>query len=209
MNNLTKIHGAHVFKFGFYFQSASNASNNQTHVQSDLDFSNNASNPLNTGYGFRQHPAGRVQLLQSGKRKAVSELLYHDVSFYAQDTWKVNKHLTLDLGVRLSWYQPVTTPPGRSLLRSRGVRSDQGGSPLRPVCVGRLDLLVGRCHLPGHRPGRLGYPHARQHHARLLRGQNRQQRRQPHRRHGPGERGYPVAASIRRPFCRSRVSACI
>src|ERR1035438_4991811 len=48
VNNLTKIHGSHVFKFGFYFQSASNASNNQTHVESDLDFSNNASNPLNT-----------------------------------------------------------------------------------------------------------------------------------------------------------------
>ena len=52
MDNLTKVTGKHVFKFGFYYQSASNASNSQTNVESNLDFQNNSSNPLNTGDPF-------------------------------------------------------------------------------------------------------------------------------------------------------------
>jgi len=52
IDNLTKVSGKHAFKFGFYYQRASNASNSQNHVQSDIDFANSASNPLNTGYAF-------------------------------------------------------------------------------------------------------------------------------------------------------------
>ena len=33
MDNITKVSGNHVFKAGFYFQSASNASNSQNHVE--------------------------------------------------------------------------------------------------------------------------------------------------------------------------------
>jgi hypothetical protein len=52
LDNLTKVRGNHTWKFGFFYQRASNASNSQNRVQSDIDFSNNASNPLNTGYPF-------------------------------------------------------------------------------------------------------------------------------------------------------------
>ena len=52
MDNVTKVTGKHAFKFGFYYQSASNASNSQTHVESDIDFTANGSNPLNTGNPF-------------------------------------------------------------------------------------------------------------------------------------------------------------
>src|SRR5262245_6823566 len=52
IDNLTKVSGKHAFKFGFYYQRASNASNSQNHVQSDIDFSHNASNTLSTGHPF-------------------------------------------------------------------------------------------------------------------------------------------------------------
>jgi hypothetical protein len=52
IDNLTKVHGNHTFKVGFYYQRASNESNSQNHVQSDIDFTSNASNPLNSGFPF-------------------------------------------------------------------------------------------------------------------------------------------------------------
>ena len=56
IDNLTKVKGNHTFKFGVYYQRASNASNSQNHVQSDIDFTNNTNNPLNTGYAFVPTP---------------------------------------------------------------------------------------------------------------------------------------------------------
>jgi outer membrane receptor protein involved in Fe transport len=144
MNNLTKIHGSHVFKFGFYFQSASNASNNQTHVQSDLDFSNNASNPLNTGYGFANALLGVYNSYSQANGKPYQNYLYHDVSVYAQDTWKVNKRLTLDLGVRFSWYQPVHNTAGDGAYFDPAAYDPAKAARLyRPVCVGASTCSLG------------------------------------------------------------------
>jgi hypothetical protein len=92
MDNLTKVRGGHVFKFGFYFQSASNASNNQTHVQSDLDFTNSSSNPLNSGNPFSNALLGVYNSYTQANGKPYQNYLYHELSWYAQDTWKVNRH---------------------------------------------------------------------------------------------------------------------
>jgi len=144
MNNLTKVHGTHVFKFGFYFQSASNASNNQTHVQSDLDFSNNASNPLNTGYGFANALLDVYNSYTQANGKPYQNYLYHDVSGYAQDTWKVNQHLTLDLGIRFSWYQPVHNTAGDGAYFDPSAYDPTKAARLyRPVCVGASTCSLG------------------------------------------------------------------
>jgi len=162
------------------FQSASNASNNQTHVQSDLDFSNNCLQRAHTGYGFANALLGVYNSYSQANGKPYQNYLYHDVSFYAQDTWKVNKHLTLDLGIRFSWYQPVHNTAGDgAYFDSPRHTIPPGGAPVPADLRGRLDLLVGRGHLPGRRPGFHRYRDATEHAARLLRGQVGIGRRQP------------------------------
>jgi hypothetical protein len=144
MDNLTKVHGSHVFKLGFYFQSASNASNNQTHVQSDIDFTTNASNPLNTGNPFSNALLGVYNSYTQANAKPYQNYLYHDVSWYAQDTWKVNKHLTLDLGVRFSWYQPVYNTAGDGAYFNPTAFDPTKAERLyRPVCVGASTCSLG------------------------------------------------------------------
>jgi hypothetical protein len=144
MDSLTKVHGGHVFKMGFYFQSASNASNNQTHVQSDIDFTNNASNPLNTGYPFANALLGVYNSYTQANGKPYQNYLYHDVSGYAQDTWKVNRRLTLDLGVRFSWYQPVHNTAGDgAYFNPADFSASQAMRLYRPVCVGAATCSSG------------------------------------------------------------------
>jgi hypothetical protein len=137
MDNVTKVKGAHVFKLGFYFQSASNASNNQVHVESDLDFSSNGSNPLNTGYPFANTLLGVYNTYQQQSAKPYQNYLYHDISWYGQDTWKATRRLTLDLGMRFSWYQPVYNTAGdAAYFDPSAFDASKAVRLYRPVCVG-------------------------------------------------------------------------
>ena len=106
IDNLTKVAGKHTFKFGAYYQRASNQSNSQTNVEANIDFGNSATNPLNTGYPFSNALLGVYTGYTQASSKPVASYYYYDLSGYAQDTWKAVQNLTLDLGVRLSHYEP-------------------------------------------------------------------------------------------------------
>jgi hypothetical protein len=139
MDNLTKVKGSHVFKFGFYYQSASNASNSQTHVEGDIDFTNSASNPLNTGNPFANALLGIYTSYRQDNAKPIADYIYHDVSWYLQDTWKIHPRLTLDVGMRFSWYQPVYNRAGNgdgAFFDPSLYDPSKAPRIYRPVCVG-------------------------------------------------------------------------
>jgi hypothetical protein len=106
IDNLTKVSGKHTFKFGAYYQRASNQSNSQTNVEANIDFANSATNPLNTGYPFANALLGVYTSYTQASSKPVASYYYYDLSGYAQDTWKIKPTMTLDLGFRLSHYEP-------------------------------------------------------------------------------------------------------
>ncbi|MDQ3013383.1 MAG: Plug and carboxypeptidase regulatory-like domain-containing protein, partial [Acidobacteriota bacterium] len=80
INNTTKVVGKHAVKFGVYYQRASNASNSQNRVQSDIDFSNNASNPLNTGYAYANTLLGVYNSYTQASAKVKQSYFYQDIS---------------------------------------------------------------------------------------------------------------------------------
>jgi hypothetical protein len=63
-------------------------------------------NPLDTGWDFSNALLGNFrQYSESNTRKFY--LMRSDVlEWFAQDTWKVNRKLTLTLGTRFSWFTP-------------------------------------------------------------------------------------------------------
>ncbi|HYI93695.1 MAG TPA: TonB-dependent receptor, partial [Bryobacteraceae bacterium] len=144
MNSLTKVSGRHVFKVGFYFQSASNASNSQNRVQSDLDFTANTQNPLNTGYPFSNALLGVYTNYSQASTKINQNNLYHDASWYLQDSWKLSQRLTLDLGMRFSWYQPVYNTDGDASFFDLALFKPADAQRIyRPVCVGAATCSAG------------------------------------------------------------------
>jgi hypothetical protein len=159
MDNVTKVTGKHAFKFGFYYQSASNASNSQTHVESDIDFTANGSNPLNTGNPFSNALLGVYNSYTQASSKPHQDYLYHDISWYAQDTWKIHRRLTLDLGVRFSWYQPVYNRAGDGSFFNPSL-FDPAKAPriYRPVCVGAATCAAGAATYRALDPGATGTP---------------------------------------------------
>ena len=113
-------------------------------MESDIDFTANASNPLNTGNPFANALLGVYNSYTQANAKPYQDYLYHDVSWYVQDTWKITPRLTLDLGVRFSWYQPVYNragdgsffTPGRCSTHRRP-RASTGRSAWAPLPVPR------------------------------------------------------------------------
>jgi hypothetical protein len=145
MDSLTKVHGSHTLKFGFYYQRASNASNSQNHVQSDIDFTNNGSNPLNTGSPFANALLGVYNSYLQASTKVKQSYFYQDLSYYLQDTWKIKPGLTLDLGVRFSYYEPFHNTIGPESFFNPGL-FDPAKAPrlYLPVCVGAATCSAGQ-----------------------------------------------------------------
>jgi len=153
MDNLTKVHARTCSSSASISRAPPMPATIRPTSRATSTSATNASNALNTGYGFANALLGVYTSYSQANGKPYQNYLYHDVSFYAQDTWKVNRHLTLDLGIRFSWYSRFHNTAGD------GATSTPRHTipPRRRACTGRsawrLDLLLGRGHLPGRRPG--------------------------------------------------------
>src|SRR5262245_39705644 len=145
IDNLTKVKGKHIFKFGVYYQRASNQSNSQNRVQSDIDFTNNASNPLNTNHPFSNALLGVYNSYTQASTKVLQSYFYQDISWYVQDTWKVTPRLTLDLGMRFSYYEPFHNILGpESFFNPSLFNPAKAPRIYLPVCVGAATCSGGQ-----------------------------------------------------------------
>lgn len=105
-DNLTKVVGQHTLKTGVFFQRAVNGNVPVNPVSASINFANNVNNPLNTGHPYANALLGIYNEYQQADRYANYTFIYNLVEGYIQDTWRIRPRLTLDYGLRLSYYQP-------------------------------------------------------------------------------------------------------
>ena len=106
-DNYTKVWRKHVIKAGAYVQR--NRKNQSAFLASGgaYDFGDASSNPLDTGFGFANAAAGVYTSFRQASNYLMGEYRYTNFEMYAQDTWKVSRRLTLDLGLRAYLIQPT------------------------------------------------------------------------------------------------------
>jgi hypothetical protein len=100
-DNITKVAGTHTLKFGFYWDFARNwqaSSNFQNPPQGTVEFETYGAN--STGNGAADFATGRNAGLLQSNDAPVQDIKYYQYSFFANDQWKVNRRLTLTLGIR-------------------------------------------------------------------------------------------------------------
>ena len=68
IDNLTKVSGKHTFKFGVYYQRASNQSNSQTNVEGNIDFANSA--PTRSTPAIRSPTRSSASMARTPRRAA-------------------------------------------------------------------------------------------------------------------------------------------
>ena len=121
--NLTWVKGNHTFKYGGeltlegypeYSRWRSNGQFNFSNAETSDPWQNflplSVNNP--TGFTYASFMLGRVDQLQSSPFTQ-TRLGSHQLGLYAQDSWKVSRRLTLDLGLRWDYQTYLKEQYGR------------------------------------------------------------------------------------------------
>lgn len=104
---VNKTSGPHALKAGAYAERwRAMKGNTAPHFAGTMAFGTDVNNPADTGYAYSNALLGQMaSYTESSSRDPMYEFVT-DVEWYAQDTWKPSRRLTLDLGVRFGWGQP-------------------------------------------------------------------------------------------------------
>ena len=116
-DNFTWIaNSAHTLKFGVNFESAQQNNGDQIVVGSNIPGGTNnqngkfdfldTGNPQTTGLGIANAALGLFNSYGEIGQRAYTLLRSNALEAFAQDTWKVSRTLTIEIGVRYSYYQP-------------------------------------------------------------------------------------------------------
>jgi len=104
-DNVSKVWGTHTAKFGFYWERTKNQQPNSQTVNGQMQYAN-----WGTGSTGNAYADMLVGVLSGGYSETNFDPLismhYTSLDFYAQDSWKLNRRLTLDYGLRFDHLSP-------------------------------------------------------------------------------------------------------
>jgi TonB dependent receptor len=80
-----------------------------------ISFSDNASNPFDTQFGFANAIPGGFNTYQQASSHTTGNYKYFNLEWYVQDNWRITKRLTLDYGLRFVWMPPQYETTGKAV----------------------------------------------------------------------------------------------
>ncbi|MGB8536117.1 MAG: carboxypeptidase regulatory-like domain-containing protein [Acidobacteriaceae bacterium] len=114
LDNVTKIVGNHSLKFGVDFESIRFSTLAPPYSRGNYGFNGQYSSDPGvsfTGFGTADFLTNQINSASVSNLKTVSNNRWYR-SAYAQDDWRLNSRLTLNLGVRYEYFQPYQENSG-------------------------------------------------------------------------------------------------
>jgi hypothetical protein len=109
---VTKIVGAHTFKFGASLRKNEfNSYNPATSPEGSIAFDGTITNhgaPANANTGLADFLLGKIKTTNYEQPQPPTGRRNYNFGFFAQDDWKVTEKLTLNLGLRYEFESPLT-----------------------------------------------------------------------------------------------------
>ncbi len=105
-DNVAKVWKSHSIKTGVYLQRSRLNRHPGESVASTINFASVVNNPLNTSHPFANALLGIYNTYQQSNSSPRAYYRFTNLEGYIQDNWKVTPRLSLDYGLRISWYQP-------------------------------------------------------------------------------------------------------
>ena len=108
-DDVTKVLGQHVLKFGLFADLNENGQEGNWTENPAINFGASNENPNNSNSGLGNTLLGNYTTVSQSNIFAFGHFHFFQYEGYAQDTWKVDPRLTLDLGLRYEFVGPTYT----------------------------------------------------------------------------------------------------
>lgn len=144
--NVSYVKRSHTFKFGFYYNRDNKKQTATWPMNANLDYSPNASMPMDTGLGLANLMLGNFYNYNQNNAAIYPYFRFLAYEAYAQDSWKVSRRLTVEYGVRFEHMVPTFTytrsgtPGGEGTWKLYSVDLRKYDTSKRPV----IDLNTGK-----------------------------------------------------------------
>ena len=102
-DNITWVHNKHTMKAGIDVYRIREYEGERSNFDGTFNFSKDANNPLDTNWSFANAALGIYDSYSESNARWGENERQSIVEWFAQDTWKVTKRLTLDYGMRWTW----------------------------------------------------------------------------------------------------------
>ncbi|MBS1859502.1 MAG: carboxypeptidase regulatory-like domain-containing protein [Acidobacteria bacterium] len=106
-SNLTKVFTRHTVKAGLYVDRVGAYNQIGVPYNGSFDFGRNTNNPLDTNYAYSNAALGVFNSYTEPNANPFPSAVANNTEWFLQDTWKVTRRLTLDIGMRMSLVNPA------------------------------------------------------------------------------------------------------
>ena len=103
-DTFTKVEGRHTLKAGIFYEWIRNAQPASSATNGTMAFS--ASNSNSIGNDYADMLIGNLNSFNQYSFNNVNDISYQTYEGFVQDSWKVNKQLTVEFGVRITHFTP-------------------------------------------------------------------------------------------------------
>jgi len=108
-DNLSHALGPHMLKLGIYFTPVARNTRRESIFNGAFDFSRNTNSPLDTGWAWANALTGSFASYTESNSMSFARGRLYNLEWYAQDSWKVHKKLSVELGIRFYLIPPNHT----------------------------------------------------------------------------------------------------
>ena len=112
-DTLSIIRGSHTLKFGVNGEINQNSEGPKSNFGGNIAFDRNVNNPLDSNYAYSNAILGVFSSYSESSARTTGIANEWIAEWFAQDTWKISRKLTLDYGVRFSLFSPWIAGDGQ------------------------------------------------------------------------------------------------
>jgi hypothetical protein len=105
-DTLTKVFATHTLKVGFFYEWIRNAQPANNDTNGYLQFVPSSNPTFTYGNAYADMLTGNMSQYTEANFNRIDEISYNTYEGFVQDSWKLTPRLTLELGVRMTHFQP-------------------------------------------------------------------------------------------------------
>ncbi len=112
-NNVTRNFASHLVKAGAFYNHNLRQAQLPAAFNATINYGRNVNNPLDTGYAFSNAMFGVFNNYQQATSRPDISIFIKSFEWFAQDSWKIHRRFTLELGMRFARVIPQYEEQGR------------------------------------------------------------------------------------------------